>query len=88
VVDYLKKGKLANLCAKLECKKRNLKYCKAAYLFCSQFPLMLFCRKSWSAIRSELSTLELYIDKNTTSAQWQLPEGCPNAQLVARLLGN
>jgi hypothetical protein len=86
VSDYLKTKRMANLCSKLRCKKRMLEYCHSTYVFCKKYPLMLFCRERWSVIFNNFSSLHRYIVKHGTSAQWQIPEGCPNTQLVTRLL--
>lgn len=72
---------------RLQVKDRHLEYCKTAYKFCFQYPLLLFYQGSWSSIRDQFSALRKHIETSMTQQLWQLPEESPNADFVAHILG-
>ena len=80
-------GNMSDLKKLLNCQKRNLDYYTAAYDFCEAYPMMLFYKGSWSSIRGKFKNLRDHIKTQKTSDLWELPEGCPNKELVKRILG-
>lgn len=88
LVRYLAAGgDIDELCSKLNCKKRNLDYCKSAFKFCRKYPVMLFCNLSWSRVRDMFAPLSRQIKVAKAEKAWQLPEESPNMNLKIKLLG-
>lgn len=88
LVHYLAAGgDFDDLCARLNCKKRNLDYCKAAFEFCRKYPVMLFCNQSWSQVRGMFAVLSRQIKKAKSEGEWQVPKESPNMNIKIKLLG-